>query len=387
MDAGPSAGAAGMLFVPTVRSPPVRQRRVLLGLALLVVVALLLPLGCGGPLRADTLRRATGQPVVDEHLELARSHAPWVLHAVHDTRGRQDIPAPLGFDGDFDGENDWDTFVEVELLPTLSYAVLQTETHWFLTYHLFHPRDWSFVELGVHTTHEGDGENLQVVVRKRDGRVEALMCQAHYRGRLHVVPGRGWADGDEESVSAPVLVDDAGRLDPEGRHPAVFVEWGGHGIYAVGDPCAEATLEPGEGAARAVFDGAGVVLRPARADEVVGEPDLPTSEAWPYQLESTLAKVWPGVRSGELVGEGRLLDGCVDYADDRVTLRLPRYHEADRFSGPFGPDRGISPFAVDVDFDEPHLGALFFDPARRWPELLQVPDDWSTTYVDDPFAP
>ena len=86
------------------------------------------------------------------------------------------------------------------------------------------------------------------------------------------------------------------------------------------------------------------------------------------------------------MGEGGLVDGPLPYESPWITVGVPRYYEADRFSGPFGPDRGISPFAVDVGFSAPHLGALFFDPARRWAELLTIEEPWSTTYLDDPFT-
>ena len=97
-------------------------------------------------------------------------------------------------------------------------------------------------------------------------------------------------------------------------------------------------------------------------------------------------KLWPLLRDGELTGSGGLLDGALHYADERVAVDVPRYYEGDRFSGPFGPDRGISPFAVDFAFGEGEVGALFFAPARRYAEVLTVPEPWSLVYVDDPFT-
>ena len=91
--------------------------------------------------------------------------------------------------------------------------------------------------------------------------------------------------------------------------------------------------------------------------------------------------------SGELVGEGRLLDGAVPYEDARVRIDVPRFHEADRFSGPFGPDRGISPFAVDFGWRAGELGSLFFDPAGRYATCLRVPEAWSREWIGYPFDP
>ncbi len=341
-----------------------------------------LNLGCCSPLRVEPLRRATGEPVVDAHLELARTYAPWIYHAVHETRGRQDLPAPLDFDGNLDGEDNWEALPHFELVPTASYAVLETETHWFLTWHLFHPRDWTLIDLGLHLTHEGDGENLQVVVEKASGQVVLLFTQAHYSGTACARPDAGFGDGSAALRGELLLVNDHGLPDPQGTHAAVYVQSGGHGIYSARDRCSGAEIAR-DGGAR--FDGHGVVLRPARLGEAVVEPALDAATPVPYQLESTTSKLWPLLASGELVGEGRLLDGAWRYRNARVDIGVPRYHEADRFSGPFGPDRGISPFAVDFGWDEGTLGALFFDPARRYAELLNVPEPWSLEYVDYPF--
>jgi hypothetical protein len=331
-----------------------------------------------GPLRIDPLARRSGKPVVDDHLEIARRYAPFIYHELDATRGRQDLPAPVDFDGNLDGDDNWENFPRCELVPTVSYAHLETATHLFLTYHLFHPRDWEPFELpGLHLTHEGDGENLQVVVEKASGRVVLLFAQAHYRGKVYAPEGSRGASGE------PLwLVGEDGRIGRAGSHAAVFVEAGGHGIYGLGDADARVLLD-GVGGAR--FERQGLVLRPAREGESLREPRLETSDAVPYQLESTTAKLWPGVKSGALVGPGRLLDGPIAYEDARVSVPIPRFHRGDRFSGPFGPSRGISPFAVDFGWSAGTLGSLFFDPARRHAEVLGE-TGWSREYVDSPFS-
>ncbi|MFG0318763.1 MAG: hypothetical protein ACF8XB_15925 [Planctomycetota bacterium JB042] len=336
---------------------------------------------CRGPLVVEPLRRNGAALPVDGDLELARRYGPFLYKAVHLEKGRQDLPARVDFDGDLDGENNWETFPHHELVPTVSYACVESATHWFLTYHVFHPRDWTHVDLGVHLTHEGDGENLQVAVRKSTGRVELLYTQAHYDGAVHPHPDVPVGAREIEPRGPLVLVDDEGRVDPGGTHAAVFVESGGHGIHAVGDPRADVEVAASGSFA---FDGHGILFRPARVGEPVAEPPL-DAEVVPYALASTLAGLWPALRDGTLVGEGRLLDGPVPYRDARLTIDVPRYHEADRFSGPFGPDRGISPFAVGFGFDD-DLGRLFFDPARRYAEALVVPEPWALELEPYPFG-
>lgn len=354
-------------------------------LALLVLALGLVALNttCTSPLVEPPLTRASAPPVVDDDLALARRHAPWVLHAADVEAGRQDLPAPVDFDGNLRGDDNWESFPRHELLPTVYYAVLSTPTHHFLTYHLFHPRDWEPVRLGLHLTHENDGENLQVVVERASGRVVLLLAQAHYRSRAHAVVGAGFAAGEEDLHEPPLLLDADGRPDPDGTHPAVFVESHGHGIYSASDACAEVTVAA-DGCVR--FEDGGYVLRPARPGEALTEPDHRGGPPAPYGLQSTWEVLWPGVADGSLLGEGGLLDGTVDRTTRGHPTPVPRYYEADRLSGPFGPDRGIAPFALSFGFGTDEVGELFFDPAAAYPRRLGVPEGWSLEYERLPYA-
>jgi hypothetical protein len=352
--------------------------------ALLLILPLVgLNLTCSAPLRVDPLLDATLAPVVDDDLPIARRYAPWLYHAVDAGGARQDIPAPVDFDGDLRGDNNWENFVRFSLVPTVYYSVLRTTSHLFISYHVFHPRDWEPIRLGLHLTHENDGENLAVVVDRGTGDVVLLLAQAHYDGVAHAVPGAGFADGSECLGEPPLLLDEAGRPTQQGQHAAVFVQARGHGLYSVTHDCSEVRFDD-SGAAS--FDDAGFVLRPALPGEECGEPDPTTTEPVPYRLESTNARLWPLLADGSLVGEGRLLDGGAPFSNRMITIDVPRYYEADRFSGPFGPDRGIAPFAVDFGFDVGEVGALFFDPAARYAECLTVPPGWSLEYEDYPFT-
>jgi hypothetical protein len=353
-------------------------------LSLLALLACALLAGCEGPLRTEPLGRVDAPLIIDSHVEVARQYAPWILAGVHPTLGRHDLPTRVDFDGDLRGGDDWDHLPRFELPPTIYYAALETRTHWFLSYHIFHPRDASCVKLGLGESHENDGENLQVVVEKATGRVVLLFTQAHYFGRLHAAPGVHVETRGGESIASEVLlVDDAGKPDPAGKHAVVYVQPWGHGIYAARDATCAVTVDP-EG--HVVFADHGLVLHPAAPGEVPPEPSIDAGSAT-YALASTTAGLWPYLRDGRLIGEGGLFDGCLPYSGPRGVVQVPRYYEADRFSGIFGSDRGISPFALDTSFWTGTLGVLFFDPARRWRELVVLPGPWSTDYVDYPFTP
>lgn len=347
-------------------------------LLLLVLLA-----GCASAPETTLLpNRGTGSPL-DPRAAIAARYAPFCYAATDPVGGRQDVISNVDFDGDLVGRNDWANLDRFRLRPTVYFSVLETDTHWFIAYHLFHPRDWCRVRVFLNEQHENDGENLEVVARKSDGRVVLLWTQAHYRGRVH--SNDPTVRSGKVDVAGPFqTVDDLGRPDPRGTHAAVFVEARGHGIHATLGGCSRVTVEP-TGAWR-FRDRSGVLFRPARAGEVVDEPAGTTSGEAPYALESTTTKLWPLLAAGELSGDGRLLDGAWTYRGARGAFEVPRFYDAARCSGPFGTDRGISPFAIDVCWKEGTLGALFFDPARRWSEVLELAGPWSLDYVDYPFA-
>ena len=329
------------------------------------------------------LPNAGAPPIHDRLYSIAYKYAPFIYHATEEEGGRQDVISNIDFDGDLIGNNNWENFELYELKPTVYYAVLETWTHFFISYHLFHPRDWNNFTLYLHDTHENDGENLQVVVRKSDGMVVLLWTQAHYASDVYVNSYSFISSADFDITGEFQTVDSAGVPRPAGNHAAVFVEAYGHGIYSTLDSESEVGFQTDT--LYSFEDGSGLLFRPARPGEEIREPASYAKGEVPYQLESITARLWPILRAGELTGDGRLLDGIWRYRDDLVDAPVPRFYDANRFSGPFGSDRGISPFALDLYWGNGTLGALFFNPASRYQEQLTIEHEWSTEYVGYPF--
>jgi hypothetical protein len=312
------------------------------------------------PLRALTLLPDAAAAPLDADLDLARTFSPWILHETHRDLGRMDIPVAMDFDGDLDARDNWEELPRYALVPTVYYTVVRTPTHAFLTYHLYHPRDWTQVPLGVQDTHEGDGESLQVVVDLANMSAVLLTTQAHYDAWSYApVPG-------------PITVGDEtlrGDFEVVTGHPSVYVESGGHGIYGSRDPRA---------ANRLVRSGHPVVTyRVANEGETPREPEAPWTESAPYRLVSLPAFLANSTDHPTLFAE------VVD-AGGHPT---PRYHLGDRYSGPLGASRGISPFAFGYGWSRGELGDLFWDPAGRYQEALTIRGAWSREYVAHPFLP
>lgn len=138
--------------------------------------------------------------------ELALRYAPIHEQEVH-TRGRHalrgaaDFITAYDFDGDDDASNNWDHAGDprFQLSAHAYYSVVETATHWFLTYQFFHPRDWSghFFE----TEHENDSEGVLLVVARDGsafGALRAAVTVAHSDFYSYVPSTSGWSSGGED---------------------------------------------------------------------------------------------------------------------------------------------------------------------------------------------
>lgn len=324
-------------------------------------------------------------PAVEPLTHIVERHAPFIYASTDRSAGRQDLISNIDFDGEIIGNNNWENFDRFELKPTVYYAILETQTHYFISYHLFHPRDWNPFTFWLNDTHENDGENFQIVIRKSDDRVVLLWTQAHYGSSVYTNAGSGIESGRTVIDGEFQNVDSRGVPDPDGAHPCVYVESEGHGIFGTLGADSEVSIRSDGG--YSFKSGSGLLFRPRRQDEPVNEPLNTTAGDVAYQLDSITVRLWPLLRDGWLTGDGKLLDGSYSYRDELVEIKeVPRFYDGNRFSGPLGSDRGISPFALDFSFSRGTLGALFFNPAKRYAERLTITGPWSREYVNYPFT-
>lgn len=337
------------------------QKRLLVGVAVVAALALgvhgFLVLSASPllPLRVDPLAPDAAFAPVDMHIDAARLYAPRILHETSAELGRQDVPSAMDFDGDREGANNWETFPRFEIVPTVYYTFSETSTHIFLTYHLYHPRDWKRVPLGIQDAHEGDGENLQVIVEKANASVVLLTTQAHYDSWSYA-PLHGAIHSGAQTLR--------GDFEIATGHPIVYVESEGHGIYGSHDPRAANRLaRAGEPV---------VIYTPPEGNETFREPAAPWNQSAPYRLVSLPAFLANSTEHPSLFAgyEGR----------------SPRYHKGDRYSGPFGSSRGIAPFALGYGWRDDEFDALFWTPAERYQEELAIEGAWSTEYLVRPFS-
>lgn len=195
-----------------------------------------------------TTLAAPAQAAVSDH-DLAFHWAP-VHHQDTDSSDYDaDYLSTVDFDGDWNALNNWENQPQLaKLTGAAYYSVVETGTHWFLTYSFFHPRDWDDQpDPFGQRTHENDVEGMLLAVRKDAGfgKLEAAVTMAHSDFYSYVPAGSPFRNGAETIDGTLLLVD--------GR-PATFQEAKGHGFYRW-----NGTEFPG---------GDGVVYRPAATGEV-----------------------------------------------------------------------------------------------------------------------
>lgn len=190
-------------------------------------------------------------PTTTKEKLIAAQFAPIFLQGLGDNP-RADFITNFDFDGDWKGDNNWYNLDKpaYTLRAYIYYSVAETETHYFVHYAAFHPRDYkggtaasmlldsairlSLPQLGkikdptvdkvndVALSHENDLEGCLVVAEKRGEElakaqvlyVETMAHNGYYKYR---------------TAAATSTIGDPIELN--GSHPRLFIEPKGHGLY------------------------------------------------------------------------------------------------------------------------------------------------------------
>lgn len=281
------------------------------------------------------------------YADLARHHAPVIYQGAATD---QDYITAADMDGDWIGNNNWENQPAGDLSAHVYYSVIETESHWFLFYSLYHPRDYTDEPCDQSDgCHENDMESLQVVVAKDGtayGRPLALLTLAHSHIYLYPI-------GDSVKKGA-LRAQRQAQL--EDGHPQVWVETFGHGIYGKAE-----ILSPGK-----------VTYRAGDQAEL---PDTIKDDDVRYELVSIYDTLW---QHRTEIGTGQLFDQPFDY---RGRTLPASFDGAD-----WGEDKANPPWAYNQDIGETLLrGDFFLDPAKALAYFATVEGELSHTYVFNPF--
>jgi hypothetical protein len=212
----------------------------------------------------------------NRYRKLAEHWAPFIAQETW-WQPKADIPTRFDYDGDWDGDNNWENLDNGTSQAYGYYAGVETSTHWFLHYNFFHPRDYSD-NCVVGTCHENDNEGIILTVRKDGaefGRLEVMETLAH---------NNVYSYTNLDSLKKGAH-DIDGRIEfHDTHHPVIFIEAGGHGILgsaARGSTFNAARMEFAEKGTGMTFVYKGEAERPGSpVARNVGYDLLPIEEAW-----------------------------------------------------------------------------------------------------------
>ena len=276
----------------------------------------------------------------------ARRFAP-VLR--QDTASEQDYLTAFDFDGNWLGDDNWENQPAYPAEAVVYWAAVETETHAYLTYGFFHPRDYSVVNTSL-TAHENDLEGALLAVEKSpDGpRLVALETIFHHQFLRVVVP-------DGYSVQDP----DREGLRFEGERPVLAIEARGHGV------------ETWDGAE---FPGGdGVVYRPGAPGEPGEVPSGVDDRDVRYRMVPIETSLWAhrhAIGPDQTFGKAQVFSGeTFGYA----------------FAGTdYGDNKANAPWGWVAEGLT--RGLFFLDPATVIAEHHVVAEDFATEYAPNPFT-
>jgi len=327
-------------------------------------------------------------------------YAPLFLHyTFEDTR--LNFLTRVDYDGDLDTNNNKDNLYTLrtpdnELPAAVYYAIVATDTHYFLTYFLYHARDaWEkswckglYWWLGG--CHENDGESVQLVIERahseKADRLVLIAVQSHNTHTFFLLdeeqpperlpPLYAWRsqDASYHRIARHEVLQD--------RRPVIYVEPGKHGLALRPDDLfanmASVCRPPS-------FETAQILRFSPTRQRGVGDRWQADRMQYEYSLESIKTTFWDRYIGGYALGRKGMMEGGV-----RVTLargsyittlkKIPRYFNGNEWSGLFvKTNAGLMPFY----FGE---GKLFFDPAYYYAEVLEMSSqEWATTYEYNPY--
>jgi hypothetical protein len=290
-----------------------------------------------------------------EGVRLARRWAPAFLQHTTSDHPERDRPLRVDIDGDWDATNNWSglTAAAARSVPAVYFAAILTETHAYLTYTLFYPRDWSQSFCLPYVCHDNDLESALVVVERSE--------EASPQGeRLVLVETK--AHHDYIAVAGAEVA-----RGSQGQ-PLISIESEGHGMRAVrsGDP-----------------------PPPSRGALLLIEATTPRAEnprsSEPYDLVPTRETLWAKRHAGPANERlwTRTESGSFDYSG--VRLGQLGYPLGALMAGSEYPGGVRPPWALAAGSAR---GDWFIDPAF---ETLARYRDWfarpspSTRYVWNPY--
>jgi hypothetical protein len=323
-----------------------------------------------------TVHPVQGPPPTD--WELAFHHAPIHHQDTDSSDAVADFLTRFNYDGNVVTTDNWDFLhtAIADLRGAVYYSVVETCTHWFIIYAMYHPRDWSDClwynpSCTIYDQeHENDFEGLLAIVRNdgsRYGKLEGIVTVAHWDFYSYI-PAESPLTAGQESIDGvlPMQVD---PVDPTIVRPKTFQEAKGHGLTAL--PPSWQNFAGGDGV---IYFPGGIGEVPTSGNDRDVQYELIDLFAprglWELQLQEINAgsltfQTW-GVLNGDETGSCG--DGNATCASDKA-------------NAPWGWDDG----SILTPDDQVARGVMALDPAHLADSYFNGLGTFSHTYLRNPY--
>jgi len=350
-----------------------------------------LSLGLTPQARAQTAKPLQNSLQEKRESEIASRFAP-VFHQALGENRRADYITNFDFDGDWRGDNNWahTNDASFPMKAYVYYSLVETETHYFIHYAVFHGRDYKGGErkgailselmregakragkydpTGIAEesalAHENDMEGCLVVVAKTEGEpgeVVFLETLRHNTITKYSLESRK----DSETL----------RLK-DGR-PLLYIEPKGHGVLALTNDNQTANRD------LLIYECTGRAEDPERIEATtIG-----------YKLLPIRTTLWARARDGVSTTYGQTQDfgevtirlAKADHQENELKVELNQIGVA--FVGKVGGlNMARPPWGwFDRSRREQTLGVWFFDPASTIKRDFRLPESFSIAYLHRPF--
>jgi hypothetical protein len=210
--------------------------------AFLIAFAVLLGWGCGAsPEATENIAVETGAATAK--IDLLQRWAPVHYQDVnrsgsHGISGRADFILRFDYEpgsNSIDWFNSWDKWDNLggtgnDLSSWMYAEIIESPSHWFLYYMMYHPRDWAAGQGS--NEHENDAEGVLLAIRKdwsQFGSLEAMVTLAHGGVRAYSPnPAAVWP---RDNVAREIQWE----LSNGFWRAATYAEAEGHGVYGCSD--------------------------------------------------------------------------------------------------------------------------------------------------------
>lgn len=319
--------------------------------------------------------------------------------------GRGDVITNVDYDGDTQHNNNWDNLAKHDLYAYLYYALVATESHYYLTFSHYHPRDWELICSGLFTEcHEGDMESIRIIV-KRDstgyGKVVVAFTGAHGEKYAWSNPGDGVSKKSKSINGQMDFESDSGAIsntfDNTHSHLRIYSQERGHGPI----PCRANESQPtfgyfgffegvrckGKSGETGFNQGNGIIYKhfeqvPDAYTKAQAEQNLVVN----YALIHYADYPWAWRQS---IGSGKVFrsEGKFQYKGARGGLFTLPYEIGYKYDGDqFVNDSTGGNAAWNIK-EGGNQGDAFFDPAYAFGNLFNFDHPVSLNYTYEPYIP